>query len=191
MPCSKQKRVSPTGETLFEIKLISYFAATLRRSAQRSFIASAIALRPSGLSLRFVAFAGAFGSAAFTTTGFEFLLPLGRPRRPLFTGAAATAAAAATGALPPNIALACCNSKISAPSLKISVSICAITSLIANTLPPMFRSHSTGEENSTLIVRALTNTSDDTEINVSYQIIARIFCNRMEISLPFSSSFSY
>src|SRR5579863_7936048 len=99
-----------------------YLATCLRRSAQRRFIASAIAFRPSGLSFRFVALAGLFGATALATTVFAlFLLPLGRPR-PLFAGAAAAAP-------PLNNALAC-------TSFNISASICAITSLIAKIVPP-------------------------------------------------------
>src|SRR5665213_2081582 len=63
----------------------NYFAASLRRSAQRRLMASAMRLRPSGLSLRF-AFAGLATLAAFAAVAglALFLLPLGRPRRPLF-----------------------------------------------------------------------------------------------------------
>jgi hypothetical protein len=91
-----------------------------RRSAHRRFIASAIALRPSGLNLRFVlAATGAAAGAAEAAAVLAFLLPLGRPR-PLF-GASA----------PLNSAFACC-------SFAISASICAITSVSANGIPPGF-----------------------------------------------------
>ena len=159
-------------------KRFLYFAACLRRSAQRRFIASAIALRPSGLSLRFVVFAAAFvagaftAAGAFTSTGLEFLLPFGRPRRPVFTGAAATTAAGAgagAAAEPPvNTNLACC-------SFAISSSICAMTSLIANSQPPMFSRHPTGK-NSARIVRAPTNITDDTEMTPTYQITKESRC---------------
>jgi hypothetical protein len=155
----KQQSPAAIGKTLshaFESN--SYFAASFRRSAQRRFIASAIALRPSGLSLRLVVFAAGFGSAALSSAAFVFLLPFGRPR-PLFAGAASAAA------MPPpnNTAFAFC-------IFNISASMCAMRSLIANTLPPMFSRHST-KKTSDFIVRALTNTYDNTEITFTYQII--------------------
>src|ERR1700712_5563101 len=76
----------------FPIEGVDYFPDSLRRSAQRRFIASAMRLRPSGLSLRLVvvtALAAFADLAAFAA----FLLPLGRPRRPVFAAAGDAVAA--------------------------------------------------------------------------------------------------
>jgi hypothetical protein len=90
--------------------------ACLRFSAQRRFIASAMAFLPSGVNLRF----DLAGADVVAEVEAAFLLPLGRPRPGFVTGAC----------VPERRARACCN-------FVISASICAITSVSANELPPI------------------------------------------------------
>ena len=132
-----------------------YLAGCLRRSAQRRFMASAMALRPSGLSFRLLVLVAVFVAGAGAAAETAFLLPLGRPRRPLLTTAAA----------PLSSVLACC-------SFAISASICAITSVIANRLPPMFSDDPKRKAHQT--VRA-TNTNNHTELASYLQIFSSFF----------------
>ncbi len=128
----------------------AYFGLCLRRSAQRRFIASAIAFRPSGLNFRsdlpavFVAV-----GAAELDPAVAFLLPFGRPL-PFLTAAVA----------PLSKLLACC-------SFAISASICAITSVIANLLPPLFAFTQT----STTPLQTSINVANSTNIQNHFQTL--------------------